>query len=409
MSAQLNQSAPAGSIVTLIPDLFPPIDFTVNPTNAQRYDVLVAPPLSGTGADVQCLAPGFLPCRQRVVAADGNTFPQGLPSEGAWELRAFNLQPARPAPPVRALACSQRHHFQGGYVNSNRYGAAYQAAYGGPGQIPYFGAAFADFFIVGDGDQVLDQLQGMGDTHVMHYIGHGGPGYNEPGQPYGADQLIQPANCWLDPDVMIAATDSIINRGLLPAFALDGEGSPEWIEQNFEAFVSRMRAGYDRLAYGPVNVCFDGVWPASWSVADMQRMIPWMRAVLGPTGYLCFWFGNGPARNPYLWVIGELDYQQEWCDGLDMVLTTSGVNEADGVSLANKASYMVANPDYSQFQPSAPSPLGCILVPNSRGERYWGDIEWNTYGTVRDPNQVLKPSIDEARARMQAMKIPCWG
>jgi hypothetical protein len=407
LSTQLNQTAPAGSVVTLIPDLAPPVDFIVDPHDPARYSCLVPRDVVGTGADVQCLAPQYLPCRQRCEAADGNTFPDGLPASGAWELRAFPLVHDRPAPPARADALAVRLHFQGAWVASNAYSHMYSEIYGGNGPIPYFGAALADFAAAGDLEQILDQLAALGDTHVMHYIGHGGDGYDEPNQPYGAHQLIPPANCWANHDLMRTCADSIIRRGLKPAYALDGEGGPDWIRANFEPWVAAMRADYDRLAYGPVMVCFDGVWPASWTVDQMQQMIPWMRGVLGDSGYLLFWYGNGPAGLPYLWVVNEDDYTQPWCDGLDGVLTTSGVDEAEGASLANKAQYMVRDPNYSQFQPSFSAPF--VLQDCSRGPRVWGLVEWNTYGTVRDPNQALKPSIDAARARMVTMNIPCWG
>ncbi len=274
-------------------------------------------------------------------------------------------------------------------------------------QVPYFGAAFADFAIVDGTAGLLDQIQAWGDTHVMHFCGDNDTGYNENGQPYGVDQIVKPCNSWANMPFYIECADAIIARGLKPMYTLDGEGGPDWLKANFASWVEAMRTGYDRLRFGPVTVAFDGVWPAAWTPQQMMDMIPWMRDVLGPDAYLGFWYGNGPSGNPYLWVNDENDYTQPWCDGLDIVLTTSGPDEALGVSMANKAQYMVRDPNFSEFQPTFHGPF--VFHDNSRGPRYWGNVEFLTYQTVRDPNQVYKAPSETQRQQMRTMNVPCAG
>ena len=125
-----------------------------------------------------------------------------------------------------------------------------------------------------------------------------------------------------------------------------------------------------------------------------------MRAVIGDHAYLGMMFGGVPAEAAYLWVEDEGDYSKPWMDGLDLVATTSGPGEVECTSLANKASYMLRAPDFSTCTPDHLGPF--ILQPSSRGERGYLDIEWDTYGTVRDPYQWLKPTIDAQRARIKA-------
>ncbi len=312
---------------------------------------------------------------------------------------------SHPPIPSRDHVCSIRVPFQGFYIDSPTYGARYQQIYGGPGQVPFFGGAFDAFVAVGEARSIVQQHKAAGFPHCMVNWGHGGAGYNEPGQPYGVDQLIPPGD--QTPQQFRAAIDVVIDAGLIPVYILDGEGSPAAIHGSLEYQVAEMRVGYDRIPYGIFLVSYDGVWPAAWTVDQMKAMIPWIRSVIGDTGYLGFMFGNGPAGTPYLWVQDEGDYNQPWMDGLDVVVTTSGPPEAQGVSLANKAQYMVRNPDFSAFQPSFHGPF--VFHDCSRGPRFWGDIEWDTYGTVRDPNQMLKAPIAAARQRMIAMNIPIWG
>ncbi len=331
------------------------------------------------------------------------------PDNVQMEALPMEWKPGIPPFPSRAEACSIQIHFQGSYVDSKAYSAVYQAQYGGPGQVPYFGAAFADFAIMDGIQQLIDQIVRWGDTHVMHYCGIRPEGYNEAGQPYGADQIVKPVVSWSNMPFYIECADGIIARGLKPMYCLDGEGGPHWLKANFELWVAQMRAGYDRLRYGPINIVFDGVWPDGdgWTVEAMMEMIPWMRSVIGPDAYLFFWYGNGPSGTPYLYVQSENDYNEPWCDGLDGVLTTSGPEEAEGVSMANKAQYMVRNSNFSEFQPSFHGPF--IMHDCSRGPRFWGDIEFWTYQTVRDPNQVYKAPSETRRQQMRTMNVPCAG
>ncbi len=321
-------------------------------------------------------------------------------------LTFLNQSNPRPRVPTRREACSIHTGFQGRYYYSKTYSANYLRYYGGTtGQIPYFGGAYQDFYAVGDGPQILDQIIAAKDTHCMITHGRGGPGYNEANQPYGIDQLIPPAN--QTDKQFLAMADYVISR-TRPVFLINGEGQPGYneIKNTFADQIKLLRTGYDRTEYGPCLVVYDGVWPDSWSVDQMMEIIPFMRSVLGDKGYLGFMYANGPNGEPYLWVKDQGDYKNPVFDGLDIVVTSSGPTEAECVSMANKAKYMVQNPNYTECSPEGGH---FIFYDNSRGERYWGNLEWNTYGTVRDPNQLLKPSIDAARQRMINMNVPIWG
>lgn len=328
--------------------------------------------------------------------------------QGEYYAPPFMLEASTPAVPSRDEACMIRHPFQGKYFQSLQYSEYYKLYYGSPtGAIPYFGGSYASFYLVGEGPNICKQIKDDGFTHNMLNFSHGGTGYNEPGQPYGIDQLIPPGD--LNDDDYLDMCDESINNGMKSFYIIHGEGQDGYqdIKANFARYIELLRTGYDRTEYGPCVVCYDGVWPDSWSVEQMKEMIPFMRSILGDKGYLGFMFGNGPAGRPYLWVEDEGDYSKSWMDGLDIVLTTSGPDEAEGISLANKAAYMVRNPNFSQFQPSWPHSF--IFNDNSRGQRYYGDYEWDTYGTVRDPNQLLKIPVQQARERMINMNIPILG
>lgn len=337
----------------------------------------------------------------KVISAPSRAY-VGQPEWGIVE-----LEPSVPPFKDRLTILNAKIPFQGFYVDSNHYGIAYQARYGGKGQIPFFGAALADFMAVGDLDQVLDQMNDF--DGVMAFVDTGGPGYNEPGQPYGNDQLIQNFNCWDNFDVYLAMVDNIISRGKIPVYCLDGEGSPDWIKANLQTFVDRMRVGYDRLKYGVIEVVFDGVWPAAWSVDDMKTMIPWMRSIIGNEAYLSFWFGNGPEGSPYLYVENESDYSQEWMDGLDGVQFTTGPDQVECPAMVNYMQYMYG-PNLKPFGVCTPDWQGpYILKDCSRGPRVAGIREYMTYQTVRDPNQEYKPIVAAIRQKMIELGFTTFG
>ncbi len=206
-----------------------------------------------------------------------------------------------------------------------------------------------------------------------------------------------------------ACADSVIKNGFKAIYIVNGEDGAQEVLDTFQAQHDALQVGYDRTQYGPFLVSFDGVWPAQWTVNQMMTVIPWMHGIIGPQGYLGFMYANGPAGNPYLWVLNSGDYVQPWADGLDIVVTTSGPSEAECVSMANKAQYMADGLNFAAAgcQPSFGGHFS--LVPNSRGARAWGNIEWNTYGTVRDPNQLLHAAIAAARAMMRRMNVRIVG
>lgn len=331
---------------------------------------------------------------------------QLIPASGACEGISVELEPSEPPFYSREVRCKSRSHFQGLWVHSNAFGAEYQRRYGGYGTIPYYATDYIDFAAAGDGAQIRQQLKDAGDSHVMLYLRNGGHGYNEPGQPYGDDQLIPAFQSWDRFDEWLVMVDDVIRDGFVPEYTLYGEGDDgrQWLWDYLPSLLDRMGDG--RIKRGLFTVAFDSVWPGSWSVDDMKKGIPRLRAMLGNDAGLAFWFGK-PGNVQYMWVESPDDYKQPWMDGLDVVFTTDGREEAECVSLANKARYLVQNPNFTECQPDKP-PLFC-LVPNSRGERFAAVKEWLTYECTRDPWQVYKPQVDAARARMIAMNWPAWG
>lgn len=334
------------------------------------------------------------------IKADGYkdlNFRIDVPS-GEWYAPPFYLIPSIPVVPSRIEVINTITPFQGFFVDSKVFSPGYRLYYKSPtGQVPLF--LFQDFYAVGDGQQVLDQIKSAGFRHVMIMHTRGGDGYNQANQPYGKDQLIPPAN--QSDEQWREMIDFIIYNGMLPYYCIMGEGQEGYhlIKDTYKTQIDTLRVGYDRTQYGPCIVVFDGVWPDNWSVDQMKFMIPYMRDIMGNQGYLGFMFGNGPAGRPYMWVEDEGDYHKDWMDGLDIVQTTDGVQEATCPSSANKAGYMIRNPNYFGIcRPQWDMPF--IFHDNSRGERAYCVIEWATYQTVRDPMQVWKPIVEANRQEM---------
>ncbi len=409
-SAALNFNTPSGPLDPNTPGLVAWFTLDRDPDDAKvLYGFNMSPSYGPGRARAEfpsCVTPG-------APTASGNIYvlpPAGFkvksaPSRayvGQPEWGNVELEPSVPPFPSRLDAISVKVPFQGVYVNSHAFGATYQATYGGNGQIPYYAAALQDFWAAGDGIQVLDQLKDW--PFVMLYCRPGGPGYNEDGQPYGDDQIIPAFDCWGNMDVYKQIADTIIERGQKPCYILWGEGQEgyQWIKDNLVSWVEQMREGYDRLRFGPVIVGFDGVWPGSWSVVQMKEMIPRMRSVLGPDAYLGFFFAAD-----YLWVENDQDYTKDWMDGLDIVFTSNGPDSAECPSLANKAGYMVPDPNFSTCQPDQGTHF--VLHDNSRGPRVWLEGEWATYQTVRDPDQTWKVPVEAARAQMKILGCKGWG
>src|SRR5262249_25052354 len=144
-----------------------------------------------------------------------------------------------------------------------------------------------------------------------------------------------------------------------------------------------------------VLIAFDNVWPdgRGWTVDVMKEMIPWLRGILGDTGYLGFFF----ARD-YLWVEDQSDYTKAWMDGLDLVFTSNGPDSAECPSIPNKRKYMLRDPQFAAAG-CFPDQGGHFLFDDcSRGSRVWLEGEYATRQTVFDPNQAWKPFVDARRA-----------
>lgn len=318
----------------------------------------------------------------------------------------------RPAPPARLAAISIKEHFQGDWFQSRTYSAAYQAAYPNAinGAIPFYGAALPDYWMVGDGHQILDQLcQAEDITHVQVFLTRGGSGYNEAGQPYGADQIIKPSDCWSNFALYTEVIDAILAKGKLPHYVIYAEGDDgfAWVDANLDEYLRRMTTGFNRLPYGPVTFAFDGVWPGSYSVDRMQYAIPtWGSKIRAAGGYTGFWF-SGPPGEDYLWIVDEGDYKKDWMDALDLVLSTNQPSEAACTSMANKARYMVPSPNFSQCQADQGGDF--LLFDNSQGPRVWLNIEYLTRQTVFDPTQTYRQPVLDARQVAKNLNCQGWG
>lgn len=393
------------------PDQLCPVAVQADPVNPGRAALSWDNAPSFTGAyTITLYVQGYAPIEFRCDLPDpGSHETHGVPPHPGIDPSPLpKLQGGAFPFPSRADAIAIRTHFQGLWVESKAYSAQYAADYGGTGPIPYFGAALTDFAAAGDLDQICDQLLAAGDRHAMCYLRPGGPGYNEPGQPYGNDQLIPAADMWgangeLMTAVYLPIVDRVIAKGLLPIFVLWGEGQEglQWIRDHFAFIVQTLG---DRIKRGPVLVAFDGVWPAAWSVDDMQTMIPWMRSVLGPDGFLGFFFAAD-----YLWVEDQQDYTKPWMDGLDIVFTSNGTDSATCPSLANKAGYMLPIPNFAAANCFPDQGWHFLFEDCSRGPRVWLEGEYATYQTVRDPWQTWKPFCDQARARCINLGCTAWG
>lgn len=310
-------------------------------------------------------------------------------------------------------AIAIKEHFQGDWFQSKTYSDAYQAAYPNAinGAIPYFGASLPDYWMVGDGPQILNQLCQADDaTHVQVFLTMGGTGYNEPGQPYGSDQIVKPSDCWNNWGLYTDVIDGVLASGKLPHYTIYAEGDDgwAWTRANLDEYIRRMTVGFNRLAYGPVTFAFDGVWPATYSVDLMKQAIPfWSSRIREAGGYTGCWFSGGSRESMYLWVEDEGDYRKDWMDGLDVVVGTDGPGEAACTSMANKARYMVPNPNFGQCQPDQGGDF--ILFPNSQGDRVWLNVEYLTRQCVFDPSQAYRQPVLDARQIMKNLNCLGYG
>lgn len=292
-------------------------------------------------------------------------------------------------------------HFQGLTVQTTAFGA-----------LPWYSASLISMDAAGELENVLDHLSAAGDTHVPIDWAWD---YGEAGQPYGTGQIVPPRDLRNDPDTYRRIVDRVIQRGFVPMFVFSGEGTDGYndLMANFEARVDALRVGYDRTAYGPCMVWYDGVWPAAWSVEMMQTFLPKARAILGDGAYLGMMFAGGAAENQYLVVTGIQDYAPSGLiyEHLDIMQCTGSVDQTQGEALGQIATRMLGpafinnvvgysgeNYPVRTFYPSQ----GC-----KRGAFFWGWIEYNEYEWVR--NRVSQADIDATRTRLEDCGVSVLG
>src|ERR1019366_7246642 len=293
--------------------------------------------------------------------------------------------------PTRAQVCLVRHHFQGLMIQSRTYGP-----------LPWFTAALGAMARVGELDDVLTQLLAAGDTHCQTDLTFS---YGESGQPYGTPQLVPDCDLSNDLPTWLGIIDRVRQRGLIPIYVLPCGGQPglAWLHGNLQRIVDAL--GPARLAGGLFQLEYDGAWPASWSVTQVQSILPFVRSIIGPTAHLGMMFANGPAGSPYLYVQDEGDYSKDWMQCLDVILTSTWPNQVQCPALPNYAQYMIgpALTPQGVCTPDWHGPF--IMAPETpRGPFYWGVGEWNEYNFVR-VGAPLVPSIDADRARIRALNI----
>lgn len=303
---------------------------------------------------------------------------------------------AKPFPPApsRDEACTVRHHFQGLTLQSKKYGA-----------LPWFTAALSAMDAVGELEATLGQLVAAGDTHCQIDLAFN---YGEDGQPWGTPQLVPDRDLRNDLPTYVRICDAVIAAHLKPIFVMPCEGQPglQWLYGELQRVVMALRSGYDRLAYGPLWLAYDGTWPAAWSVADMKKVLPFCRQILGPNAYLGMMFARGPAGNQYFYVEDEGDYSKPWMQALDIIMSSGGPDQLECPSLVNGAQYMLG-PALTPHDTCTPAWKGPYLLgPGTpRGPYFWGWVEWNEYEWVRGRVSAEKIEADRQRAKSIGMQL----
>lgn len=287
--------------------------------------------------------------------------------------------PPRPSVPTRQQVCEVRHHFQGLTIHSKTYG-----------DLPWFTAALPAMDAVGELQSTLDQLKAAGDTHCQVDFEFN---YGEPGQPWGSPQLVPSRSLTNDLPTYCRIVDAVIARNLKPIFVTP-DGDIAWLHANLQRVVLALGA---RTAYGPFQLGYDGGWPASWSVADVKALLPWVRSVIGDSAYLAMMFATNGGR-PYFFVEDEQDFGKPWMQCLDVILQSSGPDQLQCPALVNGAQYMLG-PGLTPHETCTPAWHGpWLLAPGTpRGPYFWAWDEWYEYQWVR--NQVPLATIEADRAR----------
>lgn len=289
--------------------------------------------------------------------------------------------------PTRAQACSLRRHFQGLTVNTSR------------GPLPWFVAGLTSAAFDNERPAILAQLSAAGDTHAQVDVTWS---YDEPGQPWaglGRDLTN-------DLSTYVSIVRQVIASGMIPVYAITGEGSPAWIQTNLWRLVAAL--GPQLLQAGPFYVVYDGVWPATWTVANMKQMIPFMRNVIGNDGYLGFMFANGPNGSPYVYVESEGDYGQPWMQALDFVMISTGPDQVQCPALVNYMQYLLG-PNLKPQGACTPGWRGpWLMAPGTpRGPYFAGVDEFLEYQFVR--GQVTGAQIAVIQGQMDALGITNHG
>jgi len=309
----------------------------------------------------------------------------------------------RPKPKSRLEILNIRDHFQGLNILSRYYAEQSEIQYGTP-YLRWFTAGLGAMMAVGDLENVLDQLQAVGDTHAACDLGYS---YGEPGQQWGTPQLVPNWNCPdYDVEAWIPLVDTVIDRGLTPIYVMPSEGQDglAWTYHNFERIVERMRQGYDRVAYGVFQFGYDGTWPASWKVDQVKHFMPWARSVVGENPYLSMMFANGPSGSPYLYVEDESDYHKPWMQAWDCIQLSTQPDQVMCPSLVNYGQYMLG-PALKAHGTCTPEWSGpWIMSPGTpRGPYVYCFREWAEYQWTHFDRSFTSESIQGDRARIESI------
>lgn len=320
----------------------------------------------------------------------------------------------RPPLPSRDAAIAIKYPFQGAWFQSAYYSAQYQARYGGTtGGIPYFDAGLGSYYAVGDGDQIVRQVLAFpGATHVPCFLDRGGNGYDEANQPYGLHQLIPPVDLWNrgNPDVWLMMIDRVAQLGTIPLITLPLEGSDgyDWLMANLDRIAEVLRTDRDRVTEGyPIATVYDGGYPEGISTEQCINVITKMGQVFGPQARLGMMWSQYGGGNPAQWILTENDWREPFMDPIDFILGSFGDDQIQCPSIANWGQYVLRAPNYPQCQPAWHGPF--ILHDGPKGYRNYIPLEYDLYGSDRDPDQTTKPMIDAQRALVIAMNFPGWG
>ncbi len=324
--AQFNVSvSPAGSVVTIVPDLFPAVGgVEVSPG---RYTIIIPGEYQGTGESLTVTAPGYSPysVRPSLVQSDGSCgAPQPMPAWGSFEIcPGVVLHPTIPAPYTRDYILSAHESFQGAWLNTTQFG-----------RLPWYPSAWIS---LNDEDRLASyaQIAAWGDTGITISTQWD---YGEPGQPYGTGQLVPGRDLTQDWPTFRALVKEVIQhktRDGNPFVAIVKMGCDGQYDVCLNTMIPGVKAALapqpndplDLVPYVKFRLCYDSCIPGYQPPSQVEDIILAARAafpngVIGiefATGYTFYWHGAADFTSPAGQALDEVSWEgNQWpSDNLD--------------------------------------------------------------------------------------------